>query len=253
MLLGCATGPPAGARASLDQARYRSYAPPSAPPSSAPRQNPYDLAPPSAAPPGPMAPPPSLAPGQLPSQDDRRQRVLEIARSLIGSTKIALAGKKYRDDCTAVPLATYEQVGLDLFSAAERGDNGVTAIYRYAQRHGRVYRGGWPVPGDLVFFRETYDLNGDGRVNDGLTHIGLVESVGQDATVTVIHRVRRGVVRYRMNLNHPDWRTDPESGAPINDYLRAAGAASPAMLTGQLFAAYATVLDGPGLGPVATR
>ena len=59
------------------------------------------------------------------------------------------------------------------------------------------------------------------------------------------------VVRYRMNLNHPDWRTDPESGEPINDYLRASGPTAQALLTGQLFAAYATVLD--GVQPVARR
>ncbi|HVE82502.1 MAG TPA: CHAP domain-containing protein, partial [Myxococcales bacterium] len=154
-----------------------------------------------------------------------------------------------------LPLAAYEAAGANLFSAAERGDNGVTAIYRYAQREGRIYRGGWPVPGDLVFFRDTYDLNRDGQVNDGLTHVGLVDSVSSDATVTIIHRVRRGVVRYRMNLNHPDWRTDPETGEPINDYLRGGAGATPprALLTGQLFAAYATVLDGSEREAVARR
>ena len=132
-------------------------------------------------------------------------------------------------------------------------DNGVTAIFRYAERSGRVYRGGWPVPGDLVFFRETYDLNRDGHLNDGLTHVGIVDTVSDDATVTIIHRVRRGVVRYRMNLNHPDRRTDPDSGRPINDYLRASSPQTKAQLTGQLFAAYATVLDGPGWQSVASR
>lgn len=243
-LLGCATGPPAGARASLDQARYRPFAPPAAP-----RElpEPQQQARSQAMAMGQPAP----IPGQPRPHDDRRQRVLELARALIGARAIRVGDRQYRDDCTALPLATYEAVGLDLFSAAERGDNGVSAIYRFAQRHGRVYSGGWPVPGDLVFFRETYDLNGDGRVNDGLTHVGLVEEVAQDATITVIHRVRRGVVRYRMNLMHPDWRTDPGTGLPINDYLRAGGPTSPAMLTGQLFAGYATVLDGPG--PLASR
>jgi len=231
--LGCATGTPAGARASLEYARYHPYAPPSPP---------RDL---------PPAPPhPSLA-NTLDALGDRRERILETARALVGARSIALDGRKYRDDCTSLPLAAYGAAGIDLFSAAERGDNGVTAIYRYAQRQGRIYKGGWPVPGDLVFFRETYDLNGDGRINDGLTHVGLVDSVGNDATVVIIHRVHRGVVRYRMNLNHPDWRTDPETGEPINDYLRATGLTANPLLTGQLFAAYATILD--GAQPVARR
>lgn len=174
-----------------------------------------------------------------------------MARQLVGARSIVLSGRRYRDDCTSLALAAYEAAGVNLFSAAQRGDNGVTAIYRYAERQGRVYRGGWPIPGDLVFFRETYDLNRDGRLNDGLTHVGLVDAVSGDATVTIIHRVRRGVVRYRMNLNHPDWRTDPETGEPINDYLRSTGVENQPRLTGQLFAAYATVLD--GAEPVASR
>lgn len=234
--LGCATGTPAGARASLAHARYHPYAPPSAP---------RDL------PPAPPRPYPTDTLDGPPRPDDRRERVLEVARRLVGARSIVLDGHKYRDDCTSLPLAAYEAAGVDLFSAAERGDNGVTAIYRYAQRQGRIYKGGWPVPGDLVFFRETYDLNRDGRINDGLTHVGLVDSVGDDATVVIIHRVRRGVVRYRMNLTHPDWRTDPETGEPINDYLRATGPTANPLLTGQLFAAYATVLD--GVEPVARR
>ncbi|HZN95634.1 MAG TPA: CHAP domain-containing protein [Myxococcales bacterium] len=211
--LGCASGAPAGTRASLERARYQPHVPPPAPPG--------------------------------------RERVLEVARQLVGARSIVLSGRRYRDDCTSLPRAAYEAAGVDLFSAAQRGDNGVTAIYRFAQRQGRVYRGGWPVPGDLVFFRETYDLNRDGRHNDGLTHVGLVDAVSDDATITIIHRVRRGVVRYRMNLDHPDWRTNPETGEPINDYLRSTGIEKQPQLTGQLFAAYATVLD--GAEPVASR
>ncbi|HEY8212313.1 MAG TPA: hypothetical protein VIG99_32745 [Myxococcaceae bacterium] len=211
--LGCATGTSAGARPSREHPRSQ--------------------------------------PSSLPRSGDRREKVLAIARGLVGAHSITVSGHRYRDDCTALPLAAYGAAGIDLFAAAQRGDNGVTAIYRYAERQGRLYHGGWPVPGDLVFFRETYDLNRDGRINDGLTHVGLVDSISADATVTIIHRVRRGVVRYRMNLNHPDWRTNPESGEPINDYLRAAGLTASSLLTGQLFAAYATVLD--GAEPVASR
>jgi hypothetical protein len=93
----------------------------------------------------------------------------------------------------------------------------------------------------LVFFRDTYDLNRDGRVNDGLTHVGLVEKIEEDGTVIVIHRVARGVVRYRMNLAFKDKATTPE-GRPVNDWLRAPIAGAAPQLTAQLFAGYATVL-----------
>ena len=125
--------------------------------------------------------------------------------------------------------AVYAQAGVSLRTSTKPGDNGVTALYRYALNHGRVYNGGRPVPGDLVFFRETYDQNRDGRRNDGLTHVGIVDQVDADGTVTVIHRVKRGVVRYRMNLARPRVAKDPNTGRILNDTLRAPerAAASP--------------------------
>jgi hypothetical protein len=142
---------------------------------------------------------------------------------------------------------------VSLRSAAARGDNGVTAFYRYARAKGRVYTRGTPRPGDLVFFRETYDRNRDGRRNDGLTHVALVDKVEPNGTVVVIHRVKRGVVRYRMNLARPDLKKDPRTGAVLNDMLRAPGAGKTPVLTGQLFAAYGSVLPEPRPEAVARR
>ncbi len=170
-----------------------------------------------------------------------REKVLEAARHLLGATRIVAGGKKYGDDCTGLVRAVYTQVGVDLMSRAEKGDNGVTAIYRFALAHGRVYTGGRPVPGDLVFFKETYDVNKDGRSNDGLTHIGIVDEVEDDGTVTVIHRVARGVVRYRMNTERPTVATDA-SGRTQNDWLRGPQSVRGKRLAGELFDSYATLL-----------
>jgi hypothetical protein len=163
-----------------------------------------------------------------------------LARKLIGRANVEIGGKRYPADCTGLVLGVYAAVGLDLLSSARPEDNGVTAIYRFAQRHGRIYQGGRPVAGDLVFFRDTDDRNRDGRLADGLMHVGIVDKAEPDGTVVVIHRVRRGVVRYRMNLNHPDLRA--AGGVRLNDSLRSPSAGKPAALTGQLFAAYATFL-----------
>lgn len=171
-----------------------------------------------------------------------RARAVQLASSLVGRSRVELGGRKYRNDCTGLVIGVFDQLGVGMLGQARAGDNAVTAIYRFAQEHGRIFEGGRPLPGDLVFFRETYDLNADGRDNDGLTHIGLVEDVDAAGTVTVIHRVSRGVVRYRMNLANPEVRRDPKSGRVLNDYLRNASTGQGALLTGQLFAAYATVL-----------
>lgn len=178
-----------------------------------------------------------------------RSKVVTLARQLVGRQSIEVGGKRFGDDCTGLVRGVYASLGVDLMLAAQPDDNGVAAIYRFASRHGRVYEGGRPVAGDLVFFKETYDLNRDGQVNDGLTHIGLVDDVEPDGTVFVIHRVARGVVRYRMNLRNPS-RARDATGKVINDGLRMPGRGSPAKLTGELFVSFGTLLPND---PVAQR
>ena len=228
-LAGCATGAPTGGRAMQAALRHRAYTPAAAP-----------RALPSSSPPARAAPAPAAG-----VRDDAREKVVAAARSMVGKPQVVLAGKRWPTDCTGLVEGAYAVAGQPLRGAAEAGDNGVTAMYRHAQKHGRVYTGGRPLPGDLVFFRETYDQNRDGRLNDGLTHVGIVEDVDAAGTVTVIHRVSRGVVRYRMNLARPELQKDPRTGAVLNDRLRAPGRGRPQVLTGQLFAAYATLLPVP--------
>ncbi|MBZ4421246.1 CHAP domain-containing protein [Myxococcus sp. RHSTA-1-4] len=171
-----------------------------------------------------------------------RETVLTTARSLVGKPQVVLDGRKYPADCTGLIEGVYAQAGVTFRGTLKPGDNGVTAMYRHARARGRVYTEGRPIPGDLVFFRETYDQNRDGRRNDGLTHVGIVDAVGADGTVTVIHRVRRGVVRYRMNLARPHLPRDPKTGQVLNDLLRNPGPNREPVLTGQLFAAFGSVL-----------
>ena len=227
LIAGCATGTPVSGRLT---SAYRPFAP-----SAAPRAVPEadNTAEPESV---------KVAPGA-------RARVLTIARGLVGKSRVRLEGQAWPDDCTGLVRGVFHQVGVNLLADAEPADNGVTAIYRFAVRHGRIFEGGRPVPGDIVFFRDTYDQNRDGRSNDGLTHTGIVDDVSDDGTVTVIHRVARGVVRYRMNVGRPDAHAT-DNGAILNDYLRPAGSAA-RVLTGQLFAGYGTLL--PIESRLATR
>jgi hypothetical protein len=181
------------------------------------------------------------APAPLAIAPGSRESALSTARSLVGKTKLVVNGKRYGDDCTGFVRAVFEPLGVNLMTDAAKGDNGVTAMWRFAAKHGRIFEGGRPVPGDLVFFKETYDLNRDGQTNDGLTHIGVVDDVEADGTVVIIHRVARGVVRYRMNLAAPKQQRAPD-GRKLNDWLRTEAPGSKPRLTGELFAGFATIL-----------
>jgi cell wall-associated NlpC family hydrolase len=156
------------------------------------------------------------------------------AGSLVGLSTLRLAAPHLPDDCTGLVRAVYDSEGIALMGAGQSGDNGVTAMYRRAFERSALHTT-TPEPGDLVFFRETYDRNRDGKENDGLTHVGVVEAVAPDGTVTFVHRSGSGVTRARMNLAAP---LDKHR----NDFLRPKKKDSPALLTGELFVAFASAV-----------
>jgi hypothetical protein len=99
-------------------------------------------------------------------------------------------------------------------------------------------------PGDLVFFDNTWDFNGDGMLNDPLTHVGVVERIEPDGTVVFISRVAEAVERYRMNLGLPHVHKTAD-GRILNDYIRRKRQTDPeemGHLAGELFTFYGTRL-----------
>lgn len=168
-----------------------------------------------------------------------RAAAAQTAAGLVGTRGASLGDVRTAPDCSGFVRLVYAVHGVDLFAlGADPRGGGVGVLYAYARARGEVHRGP-PRPGDVAFFRDTYDRNRDGRVNDGLTHVGIVERVEPDGTVSVIHRVERGIVRYRMNPAHASARM--RGGRVINDFLRRGNDGRP-RLAGELFAAYATVV-----------
>lgn len=187
-------------------------------------------------------PPPGAAPARPASAEPRRstalrEQVLERARSLVGLTSLRRVTGRVPDDCAGLVRLVFEEAGVDVMREGRSGDNGVRAIHRRAKRTRSLHRRR-PRPGDLVFFRETYDRNRDGRRNDGLTHVGVVESVERDGTITFIHRGGKGVHRSKLNLRRPRQRT-AASGIVLNDFIRRKGSRTRGYLAGELFVGYA--------------
>jgi hypothetical protein len=147
------------------------------------------------------------------------EAVLAAARASLGQSTPVLDGRPLPTDCSGFVRGLYTKAGVELFSEGHPSDNGVRAIVRWIQRHGQLHRRKVPAPGDLAFFDNSYDRNGDGRVNDPFTHIGLVEDVLPDGTVLIVHATNHGIVREPMNLLRPHDTNDSE-GRPINAILR---------------------------------
>ncbi|MGE0643095.1 MAG: hypothetical protein AB7P24_05450 [Nitrospira sp.] len=175
-----------------------------------------------------------------------RSAIVESAARLVGARTITSQGKRIAYDCAGVTRAVFLKYGMDLYQTGsqEMNANGVRLIYNHVRRYGVVHRGPDVRPGELVFFDNTWDFNGDGEANDPLTHIGIVEEVEPNGTVTFISRVASAIERYRLNLDQPHVHKSPD-GRILNDYIRRKRPRDPAdraRLTGELFAFYGDLL-----------
>ncbi len=176
-----------------------------------------------------------------------RSAIVRTATQLIGASTLEVNGRSIAYDCAGVTRAIFLKHGIDLYDSSARDPkaNGVRLIDAHMRQYGSLHRGPVVYPGDLVFFDNTWDYNGDGRVNDPLTHIGIVEGQEPDGTILFISRVAGAIERYRMNLALPHIHKTAD-GKILNDYLRRKDAIDPAntgYLTGELFAQFATRIE----------
>lgn len=187
------------------------------------------------------------SPSSLMTSPLSRIAIVESAARLVGTRTIISQGKRIAYDCAGVTRAIFLEHGIDLYRGAftDPKGNGVRLIHNHVRRHGTLHRGPDVSPGDLVFFDNTWDFNGDGRVNDPLTHVGVVERLEPDGTVIFISRVANAIERYRMNLDQPHVHKTAQ-GRVLNDYIRRRLPTDPdhtARLTGELFSFYGNLLS----------
>ena len=151
--------------------------------------------------------------------------------------------KTHRRDCSSLVGSILERTGVRVQGSSR-------TFWQDAQRDGRVVKS--PRPGDLAYFDRTYDANGNGRVDDNLTHVAVVTHVHGDGTVTMVHRGSGQIRILRLSLSHPAKRH--AGGKVINDYLRSPSYGGPKdpRLAGQLLHGFSRP---PRLndGKIATR
>jgi hypothetical protein len=84
-------------------------------------------------------------------------------------------------------------------------------LHAYAARRGAGLDARRAAAGDILFFAD--------RPGGPPAHVGLVARKEPDGTVLVLHRLSRGVMRLRVNLDWPERPLDPGTGRLINDTL----------------------------------
>jgi hypothetical protein len=171
-----------------------------------------------------------------------RAKLVEGANSLLGKKVLEVRGRKFSYDCSGTVLAIYWYAGIDLARDYSRyTGNGVARIFKSLDAAGLLYDSNYPITGDLIFWDNTYDANGDGVWNDVLSHIGMVVATAEDGTVSYVHHhLRRGIVIEYMNLREPGVNQRESRGVArtLNSPMRAAeeGKPRPALwLSGQLY------------------
>jgi len=151
-------------------------------------------------------------------------RVQASARLLLGQlpdARVNVNGRVFVLDCIGTVAAIYWRMNIDVQKDfALYSGNGVSRLYRSLASRDVVHVDSYPRPGDIVFWDNTWDANGDGnRTNDPLTHAGIVVAVDDDGTIQYIHaHLTRGVVIEVMNLLDPATAFDA-SGKRINNTM----------------------------------
>lgn len=177
------------------------------------------------------------APDDPPEARAWRERIARTAGAHVGETAVVVHGERFRPDCSGVVRGIYAQAGVPLGSVVLGPNvNDTRALYEWMKRAGSLRRSN-PLPGDLVFFSDTWDQNGNGLRDDPLSHVGIVERVHDDGRVVLVHRVGDRIVRASMTLSQPHARASAD-GRPLNHFLRTAEGGEPAKTTAELFVAF---------------
>ncbi len=101
----------------------------------------------------------------------------------------------FREDCSGFVSAIYTAAGIAM-------DGRVVTLWEASWRANLIHHEPIPAIGDLAFFANTWDRNGNGRFDDDLTHIAVVVDVEEDGTVWMAHHgSKRAMIR--MNLLDP--------------------------------------------------
>lgn len=194
--------------------------------------------------------PPHEDPEAFEEREDRRrarvERVLARARKFLGKRQIRIDGRRFHWDCAHyMRAAFFREFDILGYRGGPRTRSGVRRIWYFAKKRGGIHFRKIPLPGDLIFFHQTYDSNRNRKADDYYTHVAIVEKVDRYGTITYMDRAINGIARRKMNLYFPNSVRHPRTGRVINSHVRPRrrwdekGAKH---LAAQLFAGFATLI-----------
>ena len=111
------------------------------------------------------------------------------------------------------------------------------ALFEQLQKRGKLVQLAEAVPGDLIFFRNTADLNANGKPDDGVTLVGVVERVEGSRVILIAQRAGK-VRRLAADPSQPDMVRDLRGEVVNTRLVRWPGAEGP-LTAGQCLAGFA--------------
>jgi len=140
----------------------------------------------------------------LSAQESVQTLLLESAEWAETTESLVVEDRSFAYDCSGVIYAVSYRSGLDIQQLIrDYPGNGVKRIFLLLEEKQAIFSSN-PQIGDLIFWDNSYDKNGNGLRDDPLTHIGMVVQVDEDGLIHFIHyHYRLGVVRAYMDPNDP--------------------------------------------------
>ena len=136
--------------------------------------------------------------------------LVSAARSFMGKKVLRVGDKIFRSDCSGLVSASYAKAGRELRGSPKT---------MHAQAKKENVLSTTPHPGDVVFFDNTFDKNKNGKFDDPITHVGIVEEVFADGRISMLHIGSKRVSRIYLDLKNPNTYKNKE-GSIRNSYLR---------------------------------
>ena len=177
----------------------------------------------------------------IPQELSGTQKLLvEQAYRIIGVEELFVNNRSFSMDCSGTVMAIYWYAGIDLAQAfPDYSGGGTERIYKYLRDKDLLYKTELPKPGDIIFWDNTFDKNKNGKLDDYLTHMGMVVSIDDGGNIEYIHEnYRKGIILAKMNLYKPNEYYEIVDGEKIilNDPMRMRGSPeSKAWLSSQLY------------------
>lgn len=169
----------------------------------------------------PEADPPAVA-AVTPQEPVGTVRLGPASLTIAAAARAALdrPPRGFRDDCSGYVTGALVHAGVGATTEVP-AEARVADWWAWAEQARTVHHNPIPVVGDLAFFDNTYDRDGNGRMDDRRTHIAIVVDVEPDGTVVMAHK-GSSYALIRMNLLHPQEKESPE-GTSWNTFLRRTG------------------------------